>query len=311
MRPQGTDIIRTWAFYTIFRCSVLTGGKPFREMLINGMVCGSDGKKMSKSLGNYVEAKDVIAKASVDALRQWVALSGGTGKDNIFYWKDINYAQSFLTKLWNASRFVEKAAEGYDGGEGRKRVTDRWMEARLDETIRGVTKSMDNCDFYGAITSLYNFFWHDFCDFYLEDVKYRVYGTDADSKRAAQATLKRVLRETVRMLAPFACYTCEEIHRDMFDSKKSVHVSEWPVASGAQKDEALDKVAASLHEIVGQVRRAKAAKSMALNADVEKLVIQAPDALIPMLSDVEEDIKGITKSRALEFKSGEVICASL
>ena len=311
MRPQGTDIIRTWAFYTIFRCSVLTGEKPFREMLINGMVCGSDGKKMSKSLGNYVEAKDVIAKASVDALRQWVALSGSTGKDNIFYWKDVNYAQSFLTKLWNASKFVEKALEGYDGKEGKKHVTDKWMEARLNETVRSVTKSMDGCDFYGAITSLYNFFWHDFCDFYLEDVKYRVYGADAESKKAAQATLKRVLAETLRMLAPFACYTSEEIHREMFDKKKSVHVSKWPIAAGAPKDEALEKIAAALHEIVAQARRAKAAKGMALNAEVETLVVQVPEALLAGMGDVEEDVKGITKAKALEFRSGEEICASL
>ncbi len=120
VRPQGTDIIRTWAFYTIYRCQRLTGRAPFSDLLINGMVLGNDGKKMSKSLGNYVEAKDVMQKSGVDALRQWAALSGSTGKDNVFYWKDVQYAQSFLNKLWNASKFIQKSLEGDVGQDASK-----------------------------------------------------------------------------------------------------------------------------------------------------------------------------------------------
>ncbi|MFQ5406624.1 MAG: valine--tRNA ligase, partial [Candidatus Micrarchaeia archaeon] len=150
VRPQGTDIIRTWAFYTIFRCLKLTGKPPFEDLLINGMVCGSDCKKMSKSLGNYVEAKEVVSKSSVDALRQWIALSGHTGKDNVFYWKDVKYAQSFLNKLWNASRFVERAVDGFDPKDTKDlnfRETDKWLLSTANKLKKQVTEKMEEYDY--------------------------------------------------------------------------------------------------------------------------------------------------------------------
>ncbi|MDP2717179.1 MAG: class I tRNA ligase family protein, partial [Candidatus Micrarchaeota archaeon] len=193
VRPQGTDIIRTWAFYTIFRCSRLTGQPPFSEMLINGMVLGKDGKKMSKSLGNYVEAKEVIGRAGVDALRQWAALCGSTGKDNQYREEDIKHAQSFTNKVWNASKFIQGALAEPSNAKPAFHVTDYWMQSRLAQTVRDVTKSMKHYQYYEALTTLQAFFWHDVCDLYLEDVKHRIYGDGAASKAAAQKTLRHVL----------------------------------------------------------------------------------------------------------------------
>lgn len=312
IRPQGTDIIRTWAFYSIHRCTQLTGVPPFKEVLVNGMVCGEDGKKMSKSLGNYVEAKEVIARASVDALRQWAALSGATGKDNIFYWKDVNYAQSFLTKIWNASKFVEKILADYDEKAGLKaelKMTDRWILSRLNKTVALATKSMEDYDFYSAITAIHSFFWHEFCDYYLEDVKHRVYadlnagGKQAEqSKLAAQRCLHEVLAKSLKLLAPFAPYTSEEIFAQIFASKKSIHVLEWPASEEAYLNENVENIVGTLHSIISQARKHKAAKAIALNSTISSSTIIAPELLLRELADVQEELREVAKMEKIEFK---------
>jgi len=204
---EGIDQTRGWFYTLTVLSSALFGLPAFRHCIVNGTVLAEDGKKMSKSAGNYVEAKEVVLKSSVDALRQWIALSGTTGKDNIFYWKDVTYAQSFLTKLWNASSFVQKSIENFDSSDAKQprlRVADKWLLSKLQKLVKNCTASLDSYDYYPAITEIYSFFWHDFCDFYLEDVKYRIYGSDTESKKAAQSVLRKTLLTTLHLLAPFA-----------------------------------------------------------------------------------------------------------
>lgn len=301
LRSQGTDIIRTWAFYTIFRCLKLTGKPCFDDIVVNGMVCGEDGKKMSKSLGNYVEAKDVVAKAGADSLRQWAALSGTTGKDNIFYWKDVNYAKSFATKMWNASRFVEHVCQGYEKmpKERRLRLTDKWILHECSRATEKVTKAMDDYDYYSAISTIYDFFWHYYCDYYLEDVKYRVYGDDADDKRVAQSVLREVLEACVKMLAPMAPFVTHEVYVNLFGG--NVHKAEWPAAS-FEADETTLVIVKALHDALSRIRKHKAGKGLALNAELEYAAIAAPEAICKGLADVEQEIKAVGKVKTLEFK---------
>ncbi|MBI4360773.1 valine--tRNA ligase [Candidatus Micrarchaeota archaeon] len=300
VRPQGTDIIRTWAFYTTYRCLRLTGQAPFSDMLINGMVLGDDGKKMSKSLGNYVEAKDVIGKAGVDALRQWAALAGSTGKDNVFYWKDVTHAQSFLNKVWNASKFIQKAAGSHLKGTHQKHVTDHWIESRLQKTIRDTTNSLKNYQYYEALTALQSFFWHDVCDLYLEDVKHRVYGDDSPSKRAAQETLLEVLEATLKMLAPFSPFVTEELWHHLYGND-SIHSQKWPSFQEDLVNEQYESVANALHEALSQIRKFKAQNAMALNVELPSATIKASETLCKQMADVQDDLKAIAKIRALEF----------
>lgn len=310
VRPQGTDIIRTWAFYTIFRCSVLTGEAPFKDMLINGMVCGSNGKKMSKSLGNYVEAKEVLLKSSVDALRQWAALSGTTGKDNVFYWKDVAYAQSFLNKLWNASKFSQKLLEGFDGKNAveSRNMVDQWLSSRLHKTILSVTAALKKYDYYTAITAIHSFLWHDFCDYYLEDVKHRAYGANADEKREVQKTVSDALNATLKMLAPFAPYTTEEIYSELF-STSSIHLSEWPAAREESINDGIEAPVDKMHEVLGQVRKHKAKNALPLNSELSLIKIIASEQACKELGDVEKDLKAISKAKAVEYvlKEGDAI----
>ncbi len=300
LRPQGTDIIRTWAFYTIFRCLKLTGKPCFDDIVINGMVCGEDGKKMSKSLGNFVEANEVLAKAGADSLRQWAALSGTTGKDNVFYWKDVNYAKSFVTKLWNASRFVEHVCKDYEAPKERKlRLTDKWILHECSRAVKKVTKAMEDYDYYSTVSTIYDFFWHYYCDYYLEDVKYRVYGDDADDKRVVQSVLREVLEACVKMLAPMAPFVTHEIYVNLFGG--NVHKAKWPAAS-FEADETTLVIVNSLHDALSRIRQHKAGKGLALNAELEYAAIAAPEAICKGLADVEQEIKAVGKIQTLEFK---------
>ncbi len=320
LRPQGSDIIRTWAFYTIYRCLMLTGEAPFKDMLVNGMVCGSDGKKMSKSLGNYVEAKDVISKTSVDALRQWIALSGSTGKDIAFNWKDVNYAQSFVNKMWNASKFVERALEGYDhpsalarvsGGISKKpgeelglRVTDKWVLSRLVKLVKRCTEAFNAYDYYGAVTAIHAFFWHDFCDYYLEDVKHRTYGASGQSRLAAQYALHEVLKTCLQLLAPIAPYSTESVFTGLGfaaeDGLKSIHESAWPKAQEELENDSVEQVCGRLHFLLAEVRKHKASKGLALNEPIAAVKILASESEIRELADYEGELKAIAKIAAVE-----------
>ncbi|HLC48022.1 MAG TPA: valine--tRNA ligase [Candidatus Norongarragalinales archaeon] len=322
IRPQGTDIIRTWAFYTIFRCLMLTGKPPFKEMLVNGMVLGSDGKKMSKSAGNYIEAKEVIAKSSVDSLRQWIALSGTTGKDNIFYWKDVIYAQGFLTKLWNVANFVQKSSEGYDwekdkahGKDGNLaypqnlRAVDKWILGRLDRTIRIATESMENYDYYGAIIAIQSFFWKELADYYLEEIKYRIYHSDVsgkDGKEACLWVLHKVLLQSLKLLAPFACYTTEEIYHQLYPKEalrvRSIHLEKWPEISGGKPDEASDKAAEALHFIISEARKFKALNKLPLNESLSSIKLKIPAQVEHYLPLIEEEIMAVARPKRIELE---------
>ena len=198
--------MRTWAFYTIYRCSQLTGKPPFREILLNGNVLAPDGKKMSKSLGNIIAPDKLITDYSADAVRQWAALSGAMAKDRPFSYQDMQYSKSFLTKLLNAAKLVEKSCQGFDGKmpqKGSFRAADRWILSRLQKLKKQVTEDFEGFQFHHAAKAVQDFFWHEFCDFYLEYAKHRLYAPETygdESKAAAQWAMRTVLLECCQLL---------------------------------------------------------------------------------------------------------------
>ncbi|MFH1247420.1 MAG: valine--tRNA ligase [Candidatus Micrarchaeota archaeon] len=309
LRPQGLEIIRTWAFYTIYRCLELTGKAPFNNVLIHGSVLGTDGKKMSKSLGNFEDPEALLAKFPADSLRQWAALSGALARDRPFSYKDIEYAVSFLNKLWNASKFVELALKDYKEPKQpcEFRVVDRWILSQLNKTIETVTKAMNEYDYYAAINAIHAFFWHSFCDYYLEDVKYRIY-EDTSDKAACQFCLKEVMRCTLKLLAPFAPFIAEELFnglefaKEEFQSKEvhSIHISKWPTTLDISFDEQAEKLANVLHEVVSQSRKFRSSKQIALNQDIECAEIGLPEGLLGSFGDIETDITKIARIKTLD-----------
>lgn len=300
LRPQGVEIIRTWAFYTIYRSGIaLTGKKPWETILLNGNVLAPDGKKMSKSLGNVIEPTDLMKEYPADAIRQWAAMAGAMAKDRPFSYEDIKYAKLFLNKLWNASRLIEGALAGYDGSKRPLRDIDAWIVSRMNEVIAEVGEAMENFEFHTAIKTIQMFFWYEVCDFYLEYVKHRIYGEDEEGKKAAQYTLDYVLYNTIKLLAPFTPHASEEIYYEVFKARegKSVHLTKWPEGNGIFSESAIEK-ASILNQIVAKIRQHKAANQLPMNAEIKKAIVSSPVELGEMV----EDLKGVAKIKGIEIK---------
>ena len=199
LRPQGHDIIRTWAFYTILRCKALTGEKPFDRIVVNGMVFGEDGHKMSKSRGNVIAPEAVVGEYGADAMRLWSANSV-PGSDVPFDWKDVKNGYKFLRKFWNAFRFINMHIADYKMDENTAIANlnpmDRWILSKLNSLVDDVTVNLETYNFADARNKIQAFVWHDFCDEYIEAVKYRLYADSEEfiaSKDAARYTLKTVI----------------------------------------------------------------------------------------------------------------------
>jgi len=299
LRPQGVEIVRTWAFYTIFRSGMLTGMAPFKTILLNGNVLAPDGKKMSKSLGNIISPAELLKDYPTDAIRQWAGMSGAMAKDRPFSFEDIKYAKSFLNKLWNAARFVEACGKPKKGPGGKElTITDRWILGRLGTVTKECTGHMERFEYHYTIGKLHAFFWHDFCDNYIEYVKHRVYGDDP-TKDAALYVLNKVLIDTVKMLAPITPHASEEIYSHLH-GKGSVHQSDWP-EPGPEYPEDVAKVAV-LNDIVSQIRQHKSRNKMPQNAELETVRLSLKEALDPALAD---ELCRISKIKKLGMMEGE------
>jgi valyl-tRNA synthetase len=306
LRPQGVEIVRTWAFYTIYRSGVaLTGMHPWETILLNGNVLAPDGKKMSKSLGNIISPAELLRDYPTDAIRQWAALSGAMAKDRPFSYEDIKHAKSFLAKVWNASRFVENVLKDEirtETGEPELTTIDRWIIGRLNATIRQCTEHMERFEFHYAMNKLQSFFWGDFCDNYLEYVKHRVYenAEGAASRTAAVYALRRVLNDSMLMLAPFAPHMAEELNSELFGRKRSVHHAQWPEAGPEYPEEAARVTV--LNNIVSELRQHKAKNRLAQNAELSKVRLSLPEG---MDAELLSELKKISKIREIETLKGE------
>ncbi len=296
LRPQGVEIVRTWAFYTIYRSGyALTSLPPFETILLNGNVLAPDGKKMSKSLGNVISPADLLKQYPADAIRQWAAMSGAMAKDRPFSYEDIKYAKSFLNKLWNSARFIENLGKAEKPETLRK--VDQWILARLSQVIEHVTEAMENYEFHHAIGEIQRFYWNEFCDHYLEYVKYRVYG-DVD-KDAALYTLNHVLSTVLHLLAPFTPHITEEIHSILYakEDADSIHKEHWPMKEEYSK-EIITEVS-KLIELVSKVRQIKSSKRLSQAAEVEKATLYGE-----LEEELKEELKQICKIKELELKEG-------
>jgi valyl-tRNA synthetase len=209
--------------------------KPYKSVLINGMVLGSDGKKMSKSLGNYVATPDAFNKYGADAPRQWAASGGATGSDIPYRWADVEYGWRFLVKLWNAARFASLHLQDYTPKEEPElSLLDQWLLTRMEKVTQRATTAMENCQFNLATEEIRNFAWHELCDQYIEAIKHRLYKAETygeKKKKAAQYTLYNAIYRTLQLLAPISPHITEEIYQFMYANKmknKSIHLSPWP-----------------------------------------------------------------------------------
>ena len=277
LRPQGYDIIRTWSFYTILRAKALLDKRPWDTILLNGMVLGEDGHKMSKSRNNFVIPEEVIKKHGSDAFRQWAAIGGTTGSDIIFSWKDVVAGSRFLQKLWSIVRF---SLPHISERSANLTPIDLWLLSKLNRLVKETTEKMDAYQFDETFKAIRGFAWDVLADNYIELAKSRLYG-EGEGKQAAQYTLYVAIETISRLLAPFLPYFSEEIYSHI--KKESVHLSPWPKVDESLIDSDAEARGELIKEMTSAIRRYKAEHGMPLNAPLKEIEIYSD---IPDASDI-------------------------
>ena len=226
----GYDIIFFWVARMIFSGCEHTKKPPFRHVFIHGIVRDSQGRKMSKSLGNGIDPLEVIDKYGADALRFTLATGNSPGNDMRFYWERVESSRNFANKIWNAARFVLMNLEIDKCSMPVKPQTeDKWIISRYNSVVKSVTENLDNFELGVALGNLYDFIWDEFCDWYIELVKPRLYGDNEESKLDAQRTLCYVLTGVLKLLHPFMPFITEEIFCALPTGEETIMTSQWPL----------------------------------------------------------------------------------
>lgn len=310
IRPQGHDIIRTWAFYTILRSVALLGEKPWDGILINGMVLGEDGFKMSKSRDNVIGPEDVMGPYGVDALRQWAASGSSTGQDILFNWNDVIAASRFQTKMWNIVRFslmqIQKESDVPQTDEPSALI-DRWMLANLSKTVESVTEAMELYLFDKGLKLIRDFAWNVMADEYLEFVKGRLYSDDP-SRAGAVYTLKTTLDALCTMLSPYIPFFAQECYFHLSGGKRII---DHPWTDFRYEDEDAVRDGDLVVKIAGELRKYKHDAGLALNAPLGKVTIYTPNHDIDDAGDlgrtINAEVVWMAEEPALEKRVGKIV----
>ena len=226
----GYDIIFFWVVRMVFSAYEQTGVSPFHTVLIHGLVRDSQGRKMSKSLGNGIDPIEVIDKYGADALRMTLIIGNAPGNDMRFYWERVEASRNFANKVWNASRFIMMNLEDSQSVSEPTSLqfSDKWILAKCNSLIKEVTDNLDKYELGIALSKVYDFIWEEFCDWYIEMVKPRLWNKEDPTRDSALWTLITVLNKSLKLLHPFMPFITEEIYKNLNDDA-SIMISDWPV----------------------------------------------------------------------------------
>ncbi len=275
----GYDIIFFWVIRMIFSGYEQMGEKPFHTVLFHGLVRDSQGRKMSKSLGNGIDPLEIIEKYGADALRLTLITGNAPGNDMRFYYERVEASRNFANKVWNASRFImmnmEQAEEktgnrgwevSYDEIRKDLEPADKWIISKLNTLIQDVTDNIDHYELGIAVQKVYDFIWDEFCDWYIEMVKPRLYQKDTDgqgSNNAALWTLKNVLIDALKLLHPYMPFITEEIFCTIQSEEESVMISKWPAFSQDRDYKEEEKAIELIKEAVRGIRNIRTRMNVA------------------------------------------------
>ncbi|MGN1401306.1 MAG: valine--tRNA ligase [Bacillus sp. (in: firmicutes)] len=301
----GYDIIFFWVSRMIFQGIEFTGERPFKDVLIHGLVRDSEGRKMSKSLGNGVDPMEVIDKYGADSLRYFLSTGSAPGQDLRYSTEKVEAVWNFANKIWNASRFALMNMDSMTYEEidlsGKKSVADKWILTRMNETIETVTRLADKYEFGEVGRILYNFIWDDFCDWYIEMAKLPLYGEDEEAKKTTRSILAYVLDNTMKLLHPFMPFITEEIWQNLPHQGESITTSAWPVV----KEELSDAKAAEdmklLVEIIRSVRNIRAEVNTPLSKKINLILKAKDDAIVTALEENKGYIERFCNPEKLEI----------
>ena len=278
----GYDIIFFWVIRMIFSGYEHMGKKPFGKVLFHGLVRDDQGRKMSKSLGNGIDPLEVIDKYGADALRYTLITGNAPGNDMRFYWSRVEASRNFANKVWNASRFImmndpDNKIKATDARPANLTDADKWILSKMNGLIKEVTDNMEKYELGIAVAKLNDFIWEEFCDWYIEMVKPRLYNDADDTKSAAIWTLKTVLIDALKLLHPYMPFITEEIFCNIQDEEESIMISSWPVYDEANNFAAEEKAIETIKEAVRNIRNLRADMNVAPSRKALVYVVSASD----------------------------------
>ena len=287
----GYDIIFFWVIRMIFSSYEQMGTYPFKTVLFHGLVRDSQGRKMSKSLGNGIDPLDIIENYGADALRLTLITGNAPGNDMRFYNERVENSRNFANKVWNASRFImmnmedgEKSAIHQPAPAGLEPV-DKWIISKLNNTIKEVTDNMDHFELGIAVQKVYDFIWDEFCDWYIEMVKPRLYNSDdVASHKAALWTLQTVLINALKLLHPYMPFITEEIFCTLQDEEESIMVSDWPVYKEEWNFASDEKAIETIKEAVRGIRNVRTQMNVAPSRKAKVFVVSDNDEVLDIFT---------------------------
>lgn len=321
LRPQAHDIIRTWALYTIIKSELHHDEIPWENIMISGHVLFKKGEKISKSKNQSIMGpEELIAKYSADAVRFW-ACRASLGKDVAFEEKEILNGKKLVTKLFNAANFAMMNLEGFTPDKSlpfeQLEASDKWILLKADETAKQMESNLEKFEFGMAMNDFEKFFWHDYCDYYLEMVKDRMYKPDKYEnghvkKLSGQTSLFKVLNVILKLIAPYLPHISEEIYQDyfkQFEGTESIHITFFPkdIVKNVENKDVLELGMTKSFEVIEALRKFKTDNKIRLGEEIELALISGPKEELDMLKMFKDDIQGVSRARKIEFAEAETL----
>ena len=303
----GYDIIFFWVIRMVFSALEQTGKTPFHHVLIHGLVRDSQGRKMSKSLGNGIDPLEVIDKYGADALRLTLMTGNAPGNDMRFYWERVESSRNFANKIWNASRFVLMNLEGKDVTEpeiGSLCAEDKWILSRLNNVIKEVTDNMEKYELGIAVQKIYDFLWDELCDWYIEIAKVRLWKAEEDPKAANEAlwTLRTALTQELKLLHPFMPFITEEIYCTLLPEEESIMISDWPVYKDEWNSPEAELAIGSFQEVVRGIRNTRTSMNVPQNRKTHLIIVGKDAAICQMYENSKKSFANLAFAKEIHVQ---------
>ena len=304
----GYDIIFFWVIRMVFSGYAYTGKAPFHTVLFHGLIRDSQGRKMSKSLGNGIDPLEIIEKYGADALRITLVTGNAPGNDMRFYDERVEANRNFANKLWNASRFILMNMEGKEitvPNESDLSAVDQWIISKMNTLTKDVTENMDKFELGIAVQKVYDFIWDEFCDWYIELAKYRIYHAEENPAAANSAlyTLKTVLGDALKLLHPFMPFVTEEIYGALVPEEESLMMSSWPKYKESSCYPEAENIVDHMKEIIRGVRNVRAEMNVAPSRKAKTYIVCENENLCQGFEEIKESSMPLMSANEIQIQS--------
>ena len=304
----GYDIIFFWVIRMVFSGYAYTGKAPFHTVLFHGLIRDSQGRKMSKSLGNGIDPLEIIEKYGADALRITLVTGNAPGNDMRFYDERVEANRNFANKVWNASRFILMNMEGKEitvPNESDLSAVDQWIISKMNTLTKDVTENMDKFELGIAVQKVYDFIWDEFCDWYIELAKYRIYHAEENPAAANSAlyTLKTVLGDALKLLHPFMPFVTEEIYGALVSEEESLMMSSWPEYKESSCYPEAENIVDHMKEIIRGVRNVRAEMNVAPSRKAKTYIVCENENLCQGFEEIKESSMPLMSANEIQIQS--------